>query len=885
MRPMPGPRWAAWIARRLLSPHDAERLLADLDEEFLEFQRPRRTRWSAELWYGRQVVLSIRALRRRAGRRRRPSDAARASGGLAESLYQDLRYALRNLGRTPTFTIAAVTTLGLGIGATTAIFSVVDAVLLAELPYGGADRILRAWSHADDGDIRDFSFRVAEIEALSTLDGAFEAVGAEFPMSSTVLLPDQGPRQVEGRMVSPDFFRVFGTRLAAGRMFTAAEIADGEAPVAVVSHRFWDQVLGGDPAAVGRSIDLSGTPFTVIGVLPEGYRHISGDAVEVFAPYTLGTSGWVGRWLSLYLRVRREVSASRAESELNAVLRSVGEEDRRSAGWNATVEDLHSMVVGDVRPAVWATFATVGLVLLIAVVNVANLTLARAGSRRGEIAVRRAVGAARGRLVRQLLVESLVLALIGGAAGVSVAMVGLRTLVAIAPPSIPRLVDARIDLSVLGFALILTVGTAVVFGLLPALRLSRSGVSGQLRLRSRGATGRRVFGGLLGGLVVGEVALALTLLVGAGLMVRSVRALSNEELGFDRSNALTFRVEAPAGAWPDDAGVIAFFGQLSEGLKGLPGVTAVGAGSDLPVSGQGAVATVNSEERVQAGLLEGVTTLQRRATIGFFEAMGTPVLSGRGFESVDGPEAEPSTIISASLASALFGDAPAVGQRIGWGNSPEDEWMRVVGVVGDVRYRDAALVDDPQIYEPHRQSAVRAMAMVVRTTGDPLDLIGAARGLLNDIDPSVAMSDVATLGTLVDRTLAPHRFTMTLFALFAGVALLLTLAGIYGVLAFVVGRRRREIGVRMALGARAADVTGMVVRQGMALVGMGLTLGLLVSFVASRLLESLIYGVATSDPVTYVAVALVLAGTGLAACLVPAVESARTLPMSVLGAE
>lgn len=871
--PTPGPRWAAWIARRFLAPHDAERLVADLDEEYGDFQRPQRTRWSADLWYARQVVLSVRALRRR------------ASSGVVDSLRRDLRFSLRSLRRSPTFTIAAVTTLALGIGATTAIFSVVDAVLLADLPYPGAEQILRGWAHADDGDIRDFSFRASEVEELATRDDVFEAVGGEFPLSATVLLGDQGPRQVEGRMVTPGFFRVFGTRPASGRMFTVAEIADGTANVMVVSHRFWTDALGADPSAVGRSVDLSGTPFTVIGVLPEGYQHVGDERVEVFVPYTLGTAGWIGRWLSLYLRVPPEVSASRAQDEINAVMRVVGEADRRSAGWHSTVEDLHTMVVGEVRPAVWATFATVALVLLIAVVNVANLTLARAGSRRTEIGVRRALGAARGRLVRQLLVESLMLALIGGVAGVSVALVGLRALIAIAPPSIPRLADASIDLSVLGFTATLTIATAVVFGLLPALRLSRGGGPSPMGLRARGSTARRVFGGLLGGLVVGEVALALTLLVGAGLMVRSVRALASEELGFDRARALSFRVEAPAGRWPDDAGTLAFFEQLADGLRRLPGVTAVGAGSDLPVSGQGAVATVNSEERVQAGLVEGVTTLQRRATSGFFEAMGTPVVSGRTFGRADGPESEPTTVISASLERELFGDASALGRRIGWGNAPDDGWMRVVGVVADVRYRDAALIDDPQIYEPHLQSAVRAMAMVVRTTGEPLALVEGARGLLHEIDPGVAMSDIATLGTLVDRTLAPHRFTMTLFGLFALVALLLTVAGIYGVLAFAVGRRRREIGVRMALGARAGDVTGMVVRQGMGLVGMGLVLGLLAALAASRLLGSLIYGVAPSDPVTYGAVAAILAAAGLAACLIPALASARTRPMSVLGAE
>ena len=801
-----------------------------------------------------------------------------------DSIVQDVGYAIRKLWTAPTFTATAVLTLALGIGATTAIFSVVNTVLLRSLPYSEPERIVRAWAHSDDGDIRDFSFRVAEYRELVGHTDIFRAVGAEFPWSSTVLLPGQEPRQVQGRMLTPDFFRVFGTGPQLGRMFTTDEIAGGDALVTLVSHDFWTRYLGADPSAVGRTLDFAGTSFTLIGVLPQDYQHISGDDAEVFIPYTIGTSRWIAHGLDLYVRLQpdvagAEITVARAEEEISAVIAAIGESDRRSAGWHATLEELHTMVVGEVRPAVWATFATVALVLLIACVNVANLTLARAGARVSEITIRMALGAGRPRIVRQLLVENLVLALAGGVVGVAAAILGLRALVSLAPPSIPRLSEATIDPTVLVFSLVVTLTTGIVFGLFPAVRATRGG----MRQQSRTTTSGRRFGGLLGGLVVSEVALALTLLVAAGLMFRTFRELQREELGFQRGGALTFRVIAPRTRWPDATAIDAFYTQLRAGLLTLTGVTAVGAGTDLPVSGQGAVATVNSEERIRAGQVEGVTALQRRATTGFFDALGTPLLAGRGFGSEDQADGETTAVISESLARRLFPDQPAVGRRVGFGNEPgEDDWKTVVGVVADIRYIDADKVDDPQIYQAHPQSATRDMAVVIRTSGEPGAFLEPAKNILRGLDAQIATHGVTTLDDLVDRALAGRRFIMSLFSLFAGVALVLTVAGIYGVLSFVVGRRRREMGVRMALGAQSADVTKLVVREGMTLVTAGLVLGLIGALGASKLLGSLLYGVTASDPSTYVGVVAILAAVGLAACYLPAREGSRVDPMTVL---
>ena len=773
-------------------------------------------------------------------------------------------------------------TLGLGIGATAAIFSVVDAVLLTDLPYAEPHRIIRAWAHADDGDIVDFSFRVVEYRELALRTGTFDAVGGEFPISFTALIPEQEPRQIDGRMVTSDFFRVFGTGPDLGRMFDAEEIAAGDVLVAVVSHGFWTRQLGADPAAIDRPIDLGGRLFRVIGVLPEGYRHISGDDVEIFVPFTIGTSGWIARWLDLYLLLGDDVAPFRAREEIDAVMAGIGADDRRSADWHATVEPLHEMVVGDIEAVVIATFVITGLVLLIACVNVANLTLARSTVQVAEITVRKALGAGRAGIVRQSLVESLMVAVAGGVLGIAVGLAGMRTLIALAPASIPRLTDATFDWTVLVFCTAVTAATGLAFGLLPAIGASRLDLAGGLR-QAWATGGAARLGGTLGALVVSEVAIALMLLVGAGLMVRTFQELLNEDAGFERGGALSFRVIAPSSRWPGAEGTLSFYDQLRDGLAGLPGVTAVGAGTNLPLSGEGAVSTVTSEERFAAGIEEGVTTLQRRATAGYFEALGTPLLAGRGFDATERTDSETVAVISASLAHRLFPGEEAVGRRIAFGVRPDDtDWMRVVGVVADVRFRGPARIDDPQIYQAHPQSATREMAVIVRTTGDPRALLEASREVLRDLDAQVAMYAVATLDDVVDSALAGRRFTMAMFSLFAAVALTLTVAGIYGVLAFSVGRRRREIGVRMALGAHGGDIARLVVWEGMVLVAAGLVLGLAGAAAAARFLEGLVYGVTTLDPSTYVAVTVVLAAVGAVACYLPARQGARVDPMAVL---
>jgi predicted permease len=873
---------AKWIAARLLPRHQADRLLGALDDELTEFQDAERGRRRAGWWYGRQVLRSIRILRASNRDIAAPSSDRRSLSLLLGNLLRDFRFTARTLWRTPTFAVVAVMTLALGIGATTAIFSIVDAVLLRDLPYAEPDRIVRAWAHEDNGDIEDFSFRVAEYQELARRDGLFDVVAGEFPVSLPAVLPGFEPVEAPGRMVTPDFFRVFDTRPASGRMFTADEISAGNALVVVVSHGFWTRYLGADPGALDRPLELNGLPFTLIGILPEGYRHISGD-VDLFVPYTLGTSGWVGRWLDLYGRVSTDTATAPLEDEISAVMATVSHADGRSAGWHASVETLHQLVVGDVRPMVWATFAAVGLVLLIACVNVANLMLARGALRTSEITLRAALGASRGRIVQQLLMESLLLAVVGGTLGIAAAWIGLRGLVALAPASVPRITDAVIDPTALAFTLVVMASAAAAFGLAPALRVTRrrDAATGQAGARATAREAR--FGGTLGGLVVAEIALALALLVGAGLMVRTFHALNAEEFGFERDSALSFRVNAPSARWPGRDGALGFFGQLRAGLLTIPEVTAVGAGSDLPFGGQGAVTTVTSEARARDGLAEGITALQRRATVGYFEALGTPLLAGRPFDERDGPETPPVVIVSATLAEQLFPGEDAVGRRVAFGSRPDGaDWMTIVGVVEDVRFQRADQPDEPQIYQAHTQSAIREMSVVLRTTSDPTALLAPAKAALAAIDAKIPLSDPTSLDDVVSRAVAGTRFTMSLFSMFAVAALVLAAAGTYGVMAFAVGRRRRELGVRMALGARRIDVTRLVVREGMALVTAGLALGLGMALVLARTLDGFVYGVGTIDPGTYAIVTAVLAAAGLGACYLPARRGAKLDPATVL---
>ncbi len=795
-------------------------------------------------------------------------------------LRRDLRYAARSAARNPGFTALAVLLLGLGIGATTAIFSVVNAVLLRSLPYAEAERIVRAWGNSEEGDANT-SLRVVELKAFEEAT-AFKSVGADFPTGITLTHLDGETERIEIARITSGYFDVFGIRPALGRLFTEEEVENGADLVAIVSDGFWRRRMGSDPNAIGSTVTLDDLSFTVTGVLPRDFRPLAGEA-EAYIPYSLGTSRWIGRWLNVYGKLKPGSSVARATEELNLFMNRLGESEPRTTGWWVSLETLYSNVVGQVRPALLALVGAVAFVLLIACVNVANLTLARASSRENEIAVRMALGASRFQIVRQVLVESLVLAGIGGALGIFIAYLGVDALVALAPPEIPRLDGVSIDGTVLAVTLGVSIIAGVLSGTAPAFHTARGTPGQSLRTRSRGASAGNRAQRILGGLVVSEIALSLTLLIAAGLVMRSFVALQGVETGFERENSVAMQLTPPSSKYPEAHDISGYYQSVIDRLVAIPGIQAAGIGSDLPLGGRGSWMGTNSEERWQAGRSERIPTLQRVVNPTFFNALGVPLLEGRVFDFSDGTEGPLRLVINETLASRLWPGESAVGKRLTSAREPgADSWREVIGVVGNLRYQTLKGEPEPQAYELHSQRAWNSMFLFVRGAGRPEALLEMARGEVSEIDPGVPVSHATTLAQVIDGSLATPRFNLLLFGLFGIVALGLALAGIYGVLSFSASQRNREIGIRMALGAQPEAVVGLVLRRGLLLLVVGAALGVGGSLALTRVLESLLYGVSPTDPGTFLGMLGALALTVVVASYLPARRASRINPSVVL---
>ncbi len=708
-------------------------------------------------------------------------------------------------------------------------------------------------------------------------------MGADFAIDLTITGVGMEPERVLAAMATPGYFDVFGAVPTIGRTFTREDIDTGNQLVAVVTHRFWTRRFGADPGVVGQPVTLNGNPFTLLGVLPERFELVEGDA-EVFIPYTLGTRGWIGRWLNVYGKLRPGASLEQAEVELSTLMARIGETEPRSADWGATLVPLREMVVGNVRPALLAIFATVLLVLLISCANVANLSLARTTQREREIVVRLALGAGRARILRQVLVESVFLATTAGVAGVILAFAGVQALVALAPPDIPRLDGVGVNTAVLGFTLSVSVLAGLAFGLAPALHAARSTADGSLRQRTGSVTQSRQGNRILDGIVVSEIALALVLLISAGLVMKSFSRLLQVDTGFNQNNLLAIQVSPPASKYPL-AAVPGFYERLSAQIGGLPGVRSVGLGSDLPLSGRAAIGGGISEASWRAGERETFPALQRKVNADFFAVIQTSLLSGRTFASTDeeGPER---LIINQTFARQLWGDEDPVGKRLTHTSNPsEDDWREVIGVVGNVLYEGMDREAYATYYQYQSFSPWRTMWMFGRTAGDSRTLIESARNTIRTFDADVPIYDVKTLTQVVGSSVASPRFNVWLFGTFAAVALLLAAAGIYGVLSFIVTQRNREIGIRMAMGARQQSVIQLMMLRSLKLVALGCGVGLLGALLSTRLLQHLLFEVSPSDPATLAVVVVVLAGAALGASYVPARRASLVDPMDVLREE
>jgi putative ABC transport system permease protein len=828
------------------------------------------------------------AARRDLGGVTQTREAVREQRGLPalESFVADVRYALRGLRRDPAFAVAAVATLALGIGADTAIFSVVDAVLLRPLPFPHAERIVFVGDEPSGTDVGNVGY--ATWVDWRQRSGAFDDLAVIRSWAPT-LLGGPRPQRVPAMRVSWNYFRVLGVEVRQGRDFEPADDRPDGRHQVILSDRLWRQRFAGDPATVGSSLRLDGVEYRVAGVLPPDFEPLVSarqyEAADLWAPLGYDVAQpWACRscqHLKAIGRLRPEVSPRLAAADLARIQQSLGAEHPGEYPHQITmgVVPLRESLSGRFRPVVLVLLGAVGFVLLIAAANVASLLLARALHRDREMALRLALGAGRGRLVRQLLTESLVLSLVGGAFGLGLACLGCRWLVALAPPGLPRADQIGVDGRMLAFTLAVCVGTGVLIGMAPALRSSAPGRGGALG--TRGASGRSSHPAR-SALVVADIALALVLLAGAALMLRSVERLLAVEPGFDPRGVLTAQLSLVGDRYAEDAAVRDFQGRLLERVRALPGVEAAALAGQVPLGGNGDRWGFEIEGRPQANPADSPSLERYSVTPGYFRLMGIPLRSGRLLRGTDAAGAQEVLVVSESAASTLFPGEDPVGHRarIGGLHAP---WRTIVGVVGDVRHRSLEPEPALQMYLPQAQLTDSYLVLAVRVDGERGGaLVGPIREAVGALDPAVPVHSVATMEDLVARAAARHRFTLLLLGLFAATAVLMSAVGLYGVLAYNVSRRRGEVGVRLALGARGRDIVALLSAGGLALTGAGIALGIVAALLLTGFLRSLLFEVSASDPLTYAAVVALVGLVAVAAHVVPLGRAARLDPATAL---
>ena len=798
----------------------------------------------------------------------------------------DFRHAIRLLFRAPGFTAIAVAALAIGIGANTAIFSVVNTLILQPLPYKNADRLAIVWEHNLPRDKKNNVVSPGNYLHWRELNQSFEelgAVGLTFTITAT---GDGEPEELGLQYVTAPFFSVVGVQPQLGRAFTAAE-EKPNSRVAVISDRLWKRRYHGDAGILSRPITLQGQPYTVVGVMPPGFSFLDKSVDVWLSPeFTDAARTPRGRWLQVVGRLKPGVTVARAQQDMTRV----AEETTRlfpafDTGWTAQVVSLRDQLTGDIRPALLVLLGAVAFVLLIACANVANLLLARATSRQRELAIRAALGAARGRLVRQLLAESTVLAALGGVAGLLLAWWAVHLLRAVVADRLPiqRLEAVSLDGTVLAFTMAASLVSGIFFGLVPALAASGSALTDALKEGGRSgsaARGTRTRGAF----VVAEVALALVLLVGAGLLVRSFVQLAKVDPGFDTTHAVTMRVSLPTATYREAPRRVAFFNTVFGRIDALPGVVASGATSFLPLTGLGAATGFQVVGQPVPARGEEPVCDVRVAGHNYFKAMGVPLLKGRLFVEGDPSDAKGRVVINETMARRYWPNEDPIGKRvkISWGEDVEDE---IIGVVGDVRHAGLDQAARAMTYWPYDRLSYPTMTFAVRTAADPRSISNAVVAIIREQDPNLAVADTRTMADVVSTSVAQQRLTMLLLTVFAVSALLLAAVGIYGVISYSVTERTQEIGIRMALGARRAQVLQMIVGQALLLAGAGIAIGGAAAFLLTRLMSGLLFNVTHGDPATFATVAAVLAGVAAVASYVPGRRATRVDPVIALRAE
>ena len=797
-----------------------------------------------------------------------------------ETLFKDIRYGLRGLWKRPGFTVVALITLALGIGANTAIFSLINAVLIRPLPFRDPDRLVWTWGNIRNGGNR------ASVSPLDYLDyrqrnTTFEEFAAmiSVPISANLTGGGEPERLVAGG-VTGNYFRALGVHPILGRTFLLDNETSGRDQVAVLSYALWQRRFGGDPQIINRRITLDDKSFEVIGVMPRDFEFPA--AAEIWLPLNFDGSPDMKQRKAHFLRpigrLKPGVTLAQAQADTDNIARQLeAAYPDTDTGWNLRLVSLREQIVGNIRSTLYILMGAVGLVLLIACANVANLLIAHAASRQKEIAVRTALGAGGLRIARQMITESLVLAIFGGTLGTLLAIWGVQALVALSGNNLPAAAQVKIDFTVLAVTLAMSLATGLLFGLAPALQTiklnlvdtlkegGRTGSEGARRNRSRSL------------LVVLESAVAVMLLVGAGLLIKSLVRLQHTNPGFEASNVLTMRIDLPQNKYAAPEALANFWEQFQAHVAALPGVESVGLISELPLSGQPNDMPYTVEGRPTGAANQAFDDDFRRVNQDYFRTLRIPFLRGRNFTPQEVHDEAKLLIISESLASQTFPNEEPLGRRLimGLGNQP----FEIIGVVGDIRHRSLELTPLPAMYMPAFESGLN---VVIRTRSDVQGLAASVRRELSLIDPDQPVARVRTMDQWLGLAVAAPRYRTGLFGLFAGLALVLAIVGIYGVMSYSVGQRTHEIGVRMALGARRTDVLRLVLRQGMSLVTIGVAIGLAGAFALTRVIASLLYDVGTKDPSTFLIVALVLGAVAFVACYVPAWRATKVDPLVAL---
>jgi putative ABC transport system permease protein len=809
-------------------------------------------------------------------------------GQIMNTLWQDIRYALRSFSKNASFTAIAVITLALGIGANTAIFSAVNTVILRPLAFANPERLVVVWETNNQRNLNKEFAGAANFSDWQDRNQVFEAMAAYMKWNVNLTGVDD-PERIPSALVTGSFFDTLGVRASIGRTLIPGDDTEGNDDVVVISHKLWQRRFGGDPAIIGQQIRIGQGSATVVGVMPSDFKFPDNE-VDLWTPFPITpaqTASRQGKFLKVIARLKAGASIEQAQSEMDSIAAGLEQQYPDSnTGAGVNIVSMQEDDVRNSRQSLLILLGTVGFVLLIACANVANMFLTQTVSRQKEMAIRAALGASRRRLMRQLLTESLMLSLTGGVLGLLLALWGVDALSSINPGNIPRLDEINIDGRVLFFSLIISLVTSLLCGTVPALITSTPDLNSTLKDEGRSSTGSSS-GKLRSILVVAEVALALVLLAGAGLMIRSFLNIQKVEPGFNPENIITMSVTLPTSKYRQTSQQTAFFQDVINRIDQIPGVRSVGAIQDIPLR-QNSMTYEDLSIEGKASMPDGqvISAAYRVVTPGYFQTMSLPLITGRWFTERDNASSLPVVLINRSMSERYFRDEDPVGKRMKFGGD-DSPWYEVIGVVSDVKHMGLDAEEGPAFYQPHSQrrtsfNFLRWMTLAVKTEGDSLAMTPQIKGQVLAVDKDQPVYNIATMEQLLSDSLASPRFSTLLLGLFALLALVLSATGIYGVMSNSVMHRTREIGVRMALGAQPQDVMKMVIGQGMRLVVIGIVAGLVAALALTRLIMSLLFGVMPTDPITFAAITLLLAAVAFLACYIPARRATKVDPISAL---